>query len=186
MTMDLRRLQTGYTLIELMVTIAILSIIIGVVMPGARGFINHSMLSKEVNELSALARLARFKAMEEQIEVVLCPTQDYSDCISNWTYAKMAFIDLNGDGDRDSDENLLGSTEKLRSSISVTAPNQSIIFDNRGGANITSTLIFCDETAKANKAVGLIINGYGKIAVAYDSDDNDIKEDHAGNDLSCS
>lgn len=177
--------NSGYTLIELMITVAILSIIISVVAPGARSFINHSLLSKEINELSSLSRLARFKAMDEQSDVILCPTKDYSQCITNWTYAKMAFVDLDGNGARSSDETMIGSTEILHSSVSVQAPSSSIIFDARGGANVTATLTFCDNTEKAETAVGLIINGYGKIAIAKDSNDDNIKEDHSGNSLSC-
>lgn len=178
--------QSGYTLVELMVTVAVLSIIIGVVVPGARGFINHSLLTKEINELSALARLARFRAMEEQTEVVVCPTQDYTNCISNWTYASMAFYDVNGDGKHGSDETLLGATERLHHSLKIDAPSQPIVFDTRGGSNITATLTLCDDTQQAAKAVGLIINGYGKIAIARDSDGDGVNENHAGNALSCS
>ncbi|NVK54630.1 MAG: GspH/FimT family pseudopilin [Alteromonadaceae bacterium] len=177
--------QTGYTLIELMITIAVLSIVVGIVVPGARGFINHSLLSKEVNEISALSRLARFSAMEEQTNIVLCPTTNYAQCGTDWTQGKMAFVDLNGNGDRSTNETIIGATEALHSSVSVTAPGQSILFNRRGGANVTTTLIFCDETSDADKAMGLIINGYGKIAVAQDRNNDGTKEDHAGNALTC-
>ena len=178
--------HSGYTLIELMITVAVLSIIAGVVVPGARGFINHSILTKEINELSTLARLARFKAMEEQTEVVMCPSLDYTNCISNWTYPSMAFYDVDGNGKRGTNETLLSSTEKLHSSVKTKAPSQALVFDARGGANITTTLTICDDTSKADKAVGLIINGYGKIAIAQDSDDDGVNENHAGSALTCS
>ena len=168
-----------------MITIAVLSIIVGVVVPGARGFINHSLLSKELNEVSALARLARFTAMEEHSDIVLCPTTNFAQCSTDWTQGKMAFLDLNGNAERSSNEPLIGATEALHSSVSVTAPGQSIIFNGRGGANLTTTLTFCDETSQADKAMGLIISAYGKIAVAQDKNSDDIKEDHAGNALSC-
>lgn len=178
--------HSGYTLIELMVAVAVLSIIAGVVVPGARGFINHSLLTKEINELSALARLARFKAMEEQTEVVVCPSQDYKNCANNWTYASMAFYDLDGDGKRGANETLLNSTEKLHHSVTIDAPANPIVFDARGGASVTTTITLCDDTKQANKAVGLIINGYGKIAIAQDADDNGVNENHTGAALSCS
>ncbi|MFC3203837.1 GspH/FimT family pseudopilin [Alteromonas oceani] len=178
--------HSGYTLIELMITVAVLSIIAGVVVPGARGFINHSILTKEINELSALTRLARFKAMEEQTEVVVCPSQDYTNCISNWTYPSMAFYDVDGDGERDTNETLLSSTEKLHGSVKIDATSKALVFDVRGGANVTTTFTICDDTSKADKAVGLIINGYGKIAIAQDSDDDGVNENHAGAALSCS
>ena len=177
--------NSGYTLIELMITVAILSIIIGVVVPGARSFVNHSLLSKEVNELSSLSRLARFKAMDEQSDVILCPTTDYAKCTTNWSYAKMAFIDLDDNGERGSDENILGATEILHSSVSVVAPSSTIVFDTRGGASLTTTLVFCDDTNQAENAVGLIINGYGKISIAQDSDNDNVKEDHNNSPLSC-
>jgi len=74
----------------------------------------------------------------------------------------------------------------MNGSLKIFAPSQSLVFDRRGGANVTTTITLCDTTLKASAAVGLIINGYGKIAIAADSDDDGIKENHAGNKLACS
>ncbi len=178
--------QAGYTLLELMVTIAVLSIVIAVVVPGARDLVNHTRLSSEINELSSMSRLARFKAMDEQSNVIVCPTKDFSSCSTNWTYGKMACVDINDDGTRNSNEAILASTEIMNGSLKIFAPSQSLVFDRRGGANVTTTITLCDTTLKASAAVGLIINGYGKIAIAADSDDDGIKENHAGNKLACS
>ncbi|GGF75397.1 GspH/FimT family pseudopilin [Alteromonas lipolytica] len=178
--------HSGYTLVELMITVAIMSIVIGVVVPGARGFINHSLLAKEINELSALARLARFKAMEERTEVILCPTLNYTNCVSNWTHPTMAFYDINGNSEHDNNEALLGATEPLHHSVSIQAPGQAIVFDARGGASVTTTISLCDDTGSADKAVGLIINGYGKIAIAQDYNNDGINENHLQSALACS
>ena len=93
---------------------------------------------------------------------------------------------MDGNGKRGTNETLLSATEKLHSSVKIQAPSQALVFDARGGTNVTTTLTICDDTSQAKTAVGLIINGYGKIAIAQDSDNDGINENHAGAALSCS
>lgn len=60
-----------------------------------------------------------------------------------------------------------------------------MVFDRCGGVNVIIIIIFCDIILKVFVVVGFIINGYGKIVIVVDSDDDGIKENYVGNKLVC-
>jgi type IV fimbrial biogenesis protein FimT len=176
----------GLTLVELMISIAVISIIITVVGPSANSMLVHSRLTSEINDVSALAQLARFTAINEQAPVTLCPTSDFSRCDTNWLNAKMVYLDLNDNDERDTDEPIIGSAQANNTQHYTYGLSSSLIFDENGGINTSTTLIYCPHSQEASDAVGLIITTYGRISVAKDSDNDGTKETYSGANISCS
>ena len=86
------RLQYGLTLLEMLITVAILAILVGVVAPSINTILVKNRVTGDINTLSAIAQQARFSAINEQFNVILCPTTSYSTCVSDWANAKMVFI----------------------------------------------------------------------------------------------
>jgi len=76
---------------------------------------------------------ARFSAVDEQTNVVLCPTQNYTACTSSWRNAKMVFIDANGNGGRDNNEVLIVASDPLSNANTISGITGSLIFDEQGG-----------------------------------------------------
>ena len=70
------RERDGFTLIEVMVTIAVLAVIITLAVPSFTATINSSRLSSAADETSALIQTARMEAMRRNAVVVVCPTAD--------------------------------------------------------------------------------------------------------------
>ncbi len=180
------RQNKGFTLIEMMITIAIVFILLTVVAPSVQTMLIQNRVTSDINSLSSAAQFARFTAINEQITVTLCPTKDYTECESSWSYAKMVFADSNGNGVRDTNEPLLTTAEAISGTNAISGLSGVIMFDENGSASKAGTATICGENNQAKYASGLIITLYGKVSVAVDSDGNGIKEDAAGNDLSCS
>lgn len=67
------RAGTGFTLIELMVSIAVLAIIIMVAVPSFQGVINGARLTGAVNEGAALLQTARAESIRRNSVLVVCP-----------------------------------------------------------------------------------------------------------------
>lgn len=68
------RKQAGFTLIELMVTIAVLAVIVTLAVPSFQDTINSNRLTSAANETSAVLQGARMEAVRLNKAIVVCPT----------------------------------------------------------------------------------------------------------------
>lgn len=66
------RVQQGFTLIELMVTVAVVAILVGVAVPSFQGAVNGNRLASSANELVASLQTARMEAIRRNRRVVVC------------------------------------------------------------------------------------------------------------------
>lgn len=74
--------QSGFTLIELMVTVALIVIIATVAVPSFSGLVNDSRLTTLTNNLNATLRLARSEAIKRNRSLTLC---GLSQCGNDWS-----------------------------------------------------------------------------------------------------
>lgn len=86
--MQLAKIQAGVTLIELMVSIAILSIILFIGVPSFQGTLDSSRARTITNDLAGALQLARSEALKRKGDVVTCISNDDRDGCgasnSNW------------------------------------------------------------------------------------------------------
>lgn len=79
--------NAGFTLIELMVTIAVLAVVMAIAIPSMRGLINSNRLTTQANELVATLQYARSEAVRGNGRVTVCPTADGTTCGgSDWGF----------------------------------------------------------------------------------------------------
>lgn len=72
--------QRGFTIIELMVTIAVLAILAAIAAPSFTGLINDSRLSGAANELVGTLQFARAEALRRGRAVEVCRSSDGATC----------------------------------------------------------------------------------------------------------
>jgi len=103
--------QTGFTIVELMVTIAIAGILLAIALPNLRSFILSNRLSTDVNGFVGLINYARSEAIVRNQDVVICPKSNGAiGCVADqfWgEYELQAFVDINGNGQRNAADILL-------------------------------------------------------------------------------
>lgn len=70
----------GFTLVELMVTLMVLAILLGIAVPSFRDAALSSRLSGYANDLVASVQVARSEAIKRNLTVTLCASVDGSTC----------------------------------------------------------------------------------------------------------
>lgn len=124
------RLQ-GFTLVELMITLAVLAILVGLAAPGLRNFIVSNRLASESNDVIGALGLARAEAVRRGRRVILCPVAATSGvpntaaCVNPGTgswQGWMVFEDTDSNGAHGANEEVVrtgvfagGSTQVLSS-----------------------------------------------------------------------
>ncbi len=95
---------TGFTLIELIVTVFVLSMVLVLGVPGFQNSVRNSYMTTATNDLVTAFQLARSEAVKRRTPVVLCVTDNSSDendadCNpdKSWTDGWLAFVDNDGD-----------------------------------------------------------------------------------------
>lgn len=70
----------GFTLVELMVTLAVLAIIIGIAVPSFNAMTQRNRLTTAANEIVGALQTARMEAVRRNRSIRVCPTTDGSAC----------------------------------------------------------------------------------------------------------
>ncbi|MEQ8232101.1 MAG: GspH/FimT family pseudopilin, partial [Gammaproteobacteria bacterium] len=84
--------QSGFTIIELMVALAVAMIVLGVGVPNFRSLVQTNATATEVNNLASALHLARSEAVGRGVEVTLAPLAG-----GNWSNGWVVGIDSDGD-----------------------------------------------------------------------------------------
>lgn len=87
---------SGFTLIELMVTIAVLAIVAVLAAPSFGNLIDRSRLTASANEVVGALQTARMEAVRRNTSVVLCPSTDGATCDGADWQRLIVFSDDNG------------------------------------------------------------------------------------------
>jgi type IV fimbrial biogenesis protein FimT len=175
----------GFTLLELMISIAILSILLTTVVPNARGILISNRIISEVNYLSSLIQFTRHTAIDEQAITVMCPSSDFSTCENDWTLPKIIFVDEDNNGARSDDEELLVGSERSHQTHIIRGPNNPIRFSGNGAVATPATLLFCHNELDDEFARAIIVSLQGRVKLSSDTNNDGIYEDNSGTPLSC-
>jgi type IV fimbrial biogenesis protein FimT len=89
---------TGFTLVELMIVLAIVSILLMVGAPSLKTFMQGNRLVASTNELLSALHLARSEAIKLNSRVSICESSDGSTCSNtgSWQNGWIVFVDADG------------------------------------------------------------------------------------------
>ena len=148
--MNTRR-QHGLTLVELMIAVSIISLLLGLALPGFRELGNSTRLKNYANELSSAIQMARSEAIKRNEDVRLCATSDGSSCATEGGWETGWLI-------LDASNNVLGSRSELNGGMDLDATRvgstdavYSITFASTGLVQPSSLFVLCRKTPSAGK-----------------------------------
>jgi type IV fimbrial biogenesis protein FimT len=94
--------QTGFTVIELMIAVALSAILLSMAVPAMNTFVSNSRQTGTVNDFLASMHMARSTAITMNTRVTVCPSSDAQNCEAvSWDEGWIVFTD--GDSDQSVD-----------------------------------------------------------------------------------
>ncbi len=183
--------NAGFSLVELMVTTAVVVVLLSTGVPAFSALIKNNRLETEDYALRTILSAARSEAQTQRTTVTVCRSDNGIDCSSgNWGNGYISFIDLDTDGQLDSAEQLLEHRSQNIHGITVSysQAENMLRFDGNGSAvGSSGTFTFCDTQPEIEPR-GLVVSVVGSLREAVASKNGDatsIPQDHDGNKLSC-
>lgn len=90
----------GVTLLELLITLSVISILLSLAAPSFKNLIAEVRLASVADELYSSLQLARTEAVKRAIKVEICPSVDGSSCLigNNWNSGWMVWYATGGGG----------------------------------------------------------------------------------------
>ena len=164
-----RSRHSGFSLVELMVTLGVAAILVSVAIPNMRDSLRNNRLSGGVNDLLHSIQVARTEAIKRQNgNVVVCGTANptLADAAMVCDYATFkgwfVFQDTDGNWQHNGVEPVIERHALLDTTVSVkTDANDRIVsfnpsgFANPAGARVpTATLIICDARGVQRSGTG--------------------------------
>jgi len=176
------RKQEGFTLIELIVTIAIIAIAATIAMPSLYQGIQGSRLASQVNSFKGVLATARSEAVKRAVRVTMCKTNGGANCTNNaavgWETGWIMFADANNNGALDAGEPLITSQSSMPPNYTlrgngVVANYISYVASGmtrqKNNALLAGTMRLCDNSYPGKLGVArrdIIINASGRARIA--------------------
>lgn len=159
----------GFTLLELIVVIAIASILLGLGVPSLGPFLSSERGVARMNSLAASLALTRSEAIKRNQHVVLCKSPDGEYCQrkgASWHDGWIVFVDRDHDRRRSDDEPIIlyqgrGSTGQTLT-YAAFGSRHYITYRPSGFTRTNGTFTLCDPRYPDN-ARALILMKTGRV-----------------------
>lgn len=162
--MIMKKAQQGFTFIELIVTLAVVSILAMVAIPNFTSMIRDNRMVAQINSFVSSLNIGRSEAVRRGVTVTVCRSTNGTACVNsgNWNQGWLVFTDPDVDGVIDAGEEVIQVQEALTGNT-LTGGNQ-ISFNSRGfarfGANdFTGTFMLCAPNYSAGKGIVISVTG---------------------------
>lgn len=181
--------QAGFTLVELMITIVIAAILLGIAIPNFTEIIVRNRMTAYANELVTALNLARSEAIKRGQPVVVRKTS------AEWEGGWRVFVDI--DRSTAAKTNVFDNSTDIELRVFPALPNNYTLrgnnnftnfvrYDPDGRSNNMGSFLICHNTSTQGAKL-MIINAVGRLRMASDADNDGIPEKEDTNEItSCS
>ena len=167
--------QSGLSLIELLITVAIVAIIAGIAAPGFNQLVQDNRTTQAANQLLSLINYARSEAIKTRAAVSLCssnnPGATSPMCAANWGgNTLIAFLDPDGNGAPGGQAQIL-RTLAIPTALSFRGNSNTNIsyggdgFLQAGNQTLTLDLDGTSDSTPSPHARNLVISQTGRVRI---------------------
>jgi len=160
------RAARGFTLIELLITLTIASILLTVVGPSLRTFINSNELIGATNDFVTHLSLTRSEALKRGKTTGICKSGGGAACVATgtWDTGWIMFADADDSNAWSAGDTLFRVYVPTAGHTTLTASGNSIVFDRQGRTGSASTFTFCNSVIGKSRIIS--INQFGQHTVS--------------------
>lgn len=159
------RKSRGFTLIEVLIVIAIVAVIASFGIPQFNSLMQNGRLSTQVNELQGLMQLARSEAATNRVVTRICGSTDQTTCnTNNWEGGAILFRDRDNNGSASAAE-LVRVMPAVTNGNTIRGVTGAISFLADGTLASTAMLRICDTRgADSSRQIRLNTAGQSRIS----------------------
>ncbi len=184
--------HSGFTLVELLMTLVIAAIILTIGFPGLRTLIQRNRITTVNNELVSVLHVARSEAIRQNASACVCPSDDVTQAVpvcsgaAAWEVGVIAFLDINGNCVLEAGappdvllkvwngSDYVGQMTVRNDNASINATN-TIVFNSRGEPQINGVSqqgvfsisddrgLLADANGKSTTASAVILGVSGQV-----------------------
>ena len=155
--------NAGFTLVELMVVLAIIAVLVTIGVPGLRDLLVGNRMNSKLNEWVATIQTTRGSAVKNNLPALMCKSANGTSCASSggWEQGWLAYVDSDSDGALDAGEEVFarGDAASAFSYKGGLATANVIRFGPSGTTNLDcSTATNCElRLCIGGEAEGLLV-----------------------------
>ncbi|HEX2140544.1 MAG TPA: GspH/FimT family pseudopilin [Woeseiaceae bacterium] len=166
--MSPKRGARGYTLYELVMTLAIAALVLTLGLPSFGGLVADKRLRAETDALFHALHLARKASIVRRREVSLCPSSDGLSCDggTDWSAGWILFVNADRDGPPrvDGGEPIL-VRRRVHERVRIASNRQAFTMRTTHLRATNGTLVVCDRAERAeSRAVIVSYTGRPRVA----------------------
>ncbi|MFA5983504.1 MAG: GspH/FimT family pseudopilin [Methylococcaceae bacterium] len=181
----------GFTLIELMITLAIATVLLSTALPSFIQSVGSNRLATNTNEFIAALNLARSESINRGTSVVVAKSG------ANWEAGWQVFVDVdttpasdantfNDDGDANLCEAGEDCVLKVYGALSTNTTLRGdsnlatfVAYNGSGNSNLSGKFVVCDNSdgsnvPRANKSRLIVVSATGRVSLGVDSNNDGI------------
>ncbi|MGR9012095.1 MAG: GspH/FimT family pseudopilin [Gammaproteobacteria bacterium] len=137
----------GFSLIELMVTVAIIGITLTIALPSFQSLLASNRLTTSANDLVSALQLAKSEAIKSNRLVIVTKNG------TTWANGWLVFADNNQNDTQDAGETTISSFDALSTGFTVTSTNRyanRVTYRPDGRSTANGSFNFCSPAATAD------------------------------------